>query len=114
MIDDIQVKLERKSYENAKQYYKLERYKAAVVAFESFADNFPDSDYNEEGQYLKFLSQYLLAENSIASKQLERYRLANEYYIELLDRYPNSEYLKEAEKKYGNSIDRVNQLAKNN
>ncbi len=112
VINDIQIKLEEKGYQNAKQYYKLERYKAAVVAFESFANDFPDSKYNEEISFLKFMSQYKLSEKSVYSKQLERYRQANQYYIEFIDAYPNSEYLKEADKKYGDSLDKVNQLAK--
>ena len=112
VIDDIQEKLEKKSYENAKQYYKLERHKAAVVAFESFKNNFPDSEYNEEVAFLKFMAQYELAEQSISSKQLERYREANEFYIDFIDNYPDSEFLREAEKKYANSLEQTNELAK--
>ena len=114
VIDDIQVKLEKKAYENARQYYKLGYLKAAVTAFESFSNDFPDSEYNEEIGYLKFLAQYELAEKSIRSKQEERYRQANEFYLEFLDKYPTSGYLKEADKKYGDSLDKLNQLAKNN
>lgn len=114
VINEIQEKLERKAYENAKQYYKLERYKASVIAFESFANDYPDSDHNEEIAYLKFLAMYKLAEKSIFTKQEERYRQANEYYLEFLDSYPASGYLKEADKKYGDSLNKLNQLAKNN
>lgn len=112
VIDDVQEKLEKKSYENAKQYLKLERHKAAVVAFESFKNNFPDSEYNEEVAFLKFMAQYGLAEQSIYSKQLERYRKANEYYLEFIDDYPNSEFIREAEKKYSNSLKETNKLAR--
>jgi len=112
VIDELQQKLEKKGYNNAKQYYKLERYNAAVVAFETFKNDFPDSQFNEEVAYLKFMAQFNYAEKSIRSKQLERFRLANDYYIEFIDTYPNSKYLKEAEKEYGNSLQRVNELAK--
>ncbi|QSE98949.1 outer membrane protein assembly factor BamD [Fulvivirga lutea] len=114
VIDDIQQKLEKKAYENAKQYYKLEYFKAAVVAFESFANDYPDSEFNEEISFLKFMAQYRLAEKSIYSKQEERYRKANEFYLEFLDLYPSSAYLREADKKYGDSLSKLNQLAKNN
>src|SRR5436189_2757620 len=40
-----QNKLERKGYENAKQYLKLRQYKAAIIAFDNFKKNFPDSSY---------------------------------------------------------------------
>lgn len=112
VITELQVKLETKAYENAKQYFRMERWSAAVVAFESFSNNYPDSEYNEEVSYLKFISQYNYAERSIASKQLERFMKAKDFYINLLDTYPNSEYLKEADKKYGNSLNRINELAK--
>jgi outer membrane protein assembly factor BamD len=112
VINEIQIKLEEKAYQNSKQYYKLERFKAAVVAFESFSNEFPDSKHNEEISFLKFMAQYKLSEKSIYSKQLERYKLANQYYLEFLDAYPNSEYVKEADRKYGVSLDKVNQLAK--
>ncbi|WP_370513193.1 outer membrane protein assembly factor BamD [Fulvivirga sp. M361] len=112
VIDDIQQKLERKGFENARQYYKLQRYDAAVIAFESFSSDFPDSHYNEEVGFLKFVAQYEWAEKSITSKQLERYKLAQEYYIEFIDSYPTSSFLNEAEKKYGNSLNRITELAK--
>lgn len=112
VIDEIQEKLERKGYENAKQYYKLERHKAAVVAFETFKNDFPDSEFNEEIAFLKFMAQYDLANKSILSKQLERYRQANEYYLEFIDQYPDSEYIREAEKKYNDSLEKVTELAK--
>jgi outer membrane protein assembly factor BamD len=112
VINDIQRKLELKAYENAKQYYKLRRYKAAVVAFNNFRDNYPDSNFNEEVAYLKFDAQYELASQSIPSKQLERYRKAVELYEEFIDRYPTSPYLQDAEKKYSNSLKEINQIAK--
>ena len=113
VIFDIQERLERKAYENAKQYHKLRRYNAAVVAFENFKNNFPDSEYNEEIAFLKFDAQYSLASQSIASKQLERFREAVTFYKELIDNFPNSKYLKEAEKNYSESLKAINQLAKN-
>lgn len=112
VINDVQQKLERKAYENARQYYRMERYKAAVVSFESFKRDFPDSKFNEEIAYLKFDAQYKLAEKSIFSKQLERYKEANKYYLELLDGYPKTGFLKDAEKKYRNSLEKVSELAK--
>ncbi len=112
VIDDIQQKLEKKGYENAKQYFKLERYDAAVIAFNSFNKDYPDSQYNEEINYLKFVAQHNWAEKSIRSKQEERFKQAKEYYISFIDRYPNSEYLKQAEKKYENSLNKINELAK--
>ncbi|MGK7388782.1 MAG: outer membrane protein assembly factor BamD [Candidatus Cyclobacteriaceae bacterium M2_1C_046] len=113
VIYEIQEKLEKKAFENAKQYHKLRRYKAAVVAFDNFRNNYPDSEYNEEAAYLKFDAQYQLAKQSIPGKQLERFREAAEFYRNFIDTYPNSNLLKEAEKKYSESIEQISQLAKN-
>lgn len=112
VIVDIQEKLERKAFTNAKQYHKLENYKAAVVAFENFKNNYPDSEFNEEASFLKFDSQYQLATKSILSKQLERFREAAEFYRDFIDTYPDSEYLREAQDNYAESLDQINQLAK--
>lgn len=114
VINEIQVRLELKAYENAKLYYKLEYFKASIVAFESFASDYPDSEYNEEISYLKFVAQFRLAEKSIPSLQEERYRIANEFYLDFLDSYPSSDYLRDADKKYGTSLDKLNQIAKKN
>ena len=112
VIDDVQVRLERKGYENAKQYYRMQKYNAAVVSFQSFSDNFPDSEYNEEISYLKFMAQYKYALNSIPSRQLERFREANKYYEQFVDQYPNSEYIRQAEKTYVDSLEKISEIAK--
>jgi outer membrane protein assembly factor BamD len=105
-----QVKLEKKGFENAKQYYKMRYYTAAIVALNNFKENFPDSKYIEEAYYLVILSEFKLAEQSVAAKQPERYRSVVEFYKEFLDRYPNSGFLKDAEKLYAESLDKVNSL----
>jgi len=108
-----QEKLEKKGFENAKQYLKLKMYKGAIVAFDDFKKNFPDSKYLEEAAYLKVVAEYELAKVSIPSKQLERYSATLEYYKELVDNFPNSTFLKEAERYYSESMDRVNKLKTN-
>lgn len=114
VIVESQKKLERKNYENAKLYLKLRSYKAAIVAFDSFKQSFPDSDYLEEMAFLKVEAQYRLAIQSLTKLQEERFSIVIEYYKELVDGYPNSEYLKEAEKFYSESLTRVNKLKTDN
>ena len=58
IIDELQVKLETKNFDNAKKYYKTRNYKSAIIALNNFENDFPDSSLNEEGGYLKILSQY--------------------------------------------------------
>lgn len=104
VIFTTQDKLERKGFENARQYYKMRWYSAAIVALQNFQRNFPDSEYLEESQYLVVASTYKLAKQSIASKQLERYKEVVDQYKDFIDRYPSSEFLREAERYYTESM----------
>jgi outer membrane protein assembly factor BamD len=112
-IESMQKKLELKGFENAKQYFKMRSYKAAIVALENFQENYPDSDYLEQAQYLIVVSQYNLAEQSIISRQEERYKNVVELYKELVDKYPQSEYLREAERIYTESMQKLTKFKTN-
>lgn len=114
VISTSQVKLERKGFENAKQYLKLKYYQAAIIAFDNFKKNFPDSRFMEEIYYMKVLSQFKLAQQSIVTKQLERFTTTLEYYKDLVDTYPSSEYLREAQRFYSESLYQVNKLKSKN
>ena len=112
IIDEMQVKLELKAYENCKQYYRLSKFKSAVIAFENFEKDYPDSDYMEEIRYLKIDSQFNLAKLSIYARQKERYLEAIEFYEKFIDRYPQSPYLDDAENIYKDSQSELRKLAK--
>jgi outer membrane protein assembly factor BamD len=114
VITSGQIKLEKKGFENAEQYLKLKYYQAAVIAFDNFRKNYPDSRYLEQVAYMKVLAQFKLAEQSISSKQLDRYNATLEYYKELIDNYPQSQYLKEAQRFYSESLLQVNKLKTKN
>ena len=110
IIDQLQVKLEKKAYENAKQYEKLRLYNAAIISFENFRKDFPDSYLNEEIHYLKVKTQYEYARNSTQRRQEERFQKVVDDYYEFLEFYPQSQYLKEAEDLYAKSMDRIEKV----
>ncbi len=114
MIDILQVKLETKAYNNAKLYYKIKRYKAALVVFENFHKDFPDSDYNEEVYYMGIETAYDYAKVSITEKQEERFRATITKYENFLDKYPNSTYLKAAEQFFMKSREELAKFADQN
>jgi outer membrane protein assembly factor BamD len=120
IIDQMQLKLERKAYENAIQYYRLEKYnggealKAALIAFENFQDDFPDSNLNEDICFLKIEAAYKLAKKSIRSKMRERLMTAIDNYQYFIDNYPQSDYVKSAENIYVNCLDELEKLQRNN
>lgn len=100
MIYTVQERLEKKGFENARQYVKMRQYKAAIVAMDNFQKNFPDSKYLEESYFLVIQSKFDLAEQSVAYKQRERYADVVDTYKSFVDRYPDSKFLKEAERYY--------------
>ena len=107
VLAETRYKLEKKAYDNALLYYKLSQYKAAIIAFDNFQRDFPDSDFNEEISYWRLAAQFELAEQSIQAKQRERYYTAIEYYQSFIDRYPESKFVRQAESMYETSLAKV-------
>lgn len=101
-ITELRQKLEQKGYNSANLYLKMERYKAAMYAFQSLLNDFPDTPRKEEIIYLTIKSGYLYATHSIESKKQERYEEVLKTYYTLIDEYPNSKYLKDAERIFKN------------
>lgn len=119
IIDELQVRFETKAYETAKLYHKLSTglsfrnyLEAAIITFDSFKSDFPDSKYNEELMYLSVETGFKLAENSIVSKQKERFEKTIVYYNEFVSRYPESSYLTQAKDFYDRSKKELEALNK--
>ena len=96
LIDELRYKLETKDYENAKLYYHMEDFKAAVTAFGNLLKDYPSTKYREEAMFLIVKSSYLLAENSIESKKNDRYNSALISFGEFISAFPESKFRKEA------------------
>lgn len=90
-------KLEFKAYDIAKQYGKLGYFKAAIIAYNNFQRDFPDSDMREEIMFLRLESQYEMSKVSIQNLKKERFEEAIQFYYDLIDRYPQGKYAKPAE-----------------
>lgn len=71
-IEELREKLESKAYRVAFQYYRMEFYQAAVVAFTLLLKDFPDTDRRSKCSFFVIKSSYVLAINSIKSKKEER------------------------------------------
>lgn len=97
-MEELRGRLELKSYEIAKQYYKTRKYKAAMTAFTTTLREYPDTPYREEAMYLKAKAAFRLAANSVTDLQEERFIEANTALNDLEEVYPNSEYLTELRK----------------
>jgi outer membrane protein assembly factor BamD len=91
-INDLQDKLVEKSYLNAKLYYDMKQYKAAVIALSNSLKEYANTKYREKMMYLKLNSLYLYAEFSLHNKQKERYQAALDDYYSFMEEFPKSTY----------------------
>jgi outer membrane protein assembly factor BamD len=96
MMDLLRAKLERKAYESAMLFYKMEDYRASATMLKRTLMEFPDIGEREQLQFLVVKSYFMLAENSIRDKQRERYEECLKAWEDLKDDFPASRYLKEA------------------
>ena len=108
LMDGLRQKLETKSYNISKLYYKMQDYQAAITSFENLIDDYPDTDYKEEILYYITIAYFEYAEKSIFSKKDERYELTIESYNNLLYLYPESDFLKDAAKANDQAKDKLN------
>jgi len=97
---DLKEKLSEKSYLSSKLYYNISEYKAAIVAIKNSVKDFPESKHREEQLFLIVKSSYLLADNSIASKQKERFQATVDEYYTFAGEFPDSKYSTDAKKMY--------------
>lgn len=90
-------KLEKKSFETAKQYNTTYDYKSAIVALDNFISDFPGTSLKEEALYYKLDSSYNLAINSIQSKMEERLKNAKTAYSNLIKYNESTKYKSKAD-----------------
>lgn len=99
LIQELRDRLEFKVFSNAKLYLDMglmDDYRAAVIAFENALQDFPDTKYAEEMEFLSIKAQYLYAINSTVRRQEERLGEALDLYERFVAAYPESKFMKEA------------------
>lgn len=100
MMEDLRGKLEKKSFEIAKQYNRISDYNASIKSFEIFFENFPGSLYKEDAMFYDYLARYNLAVNSVYGRKKERIASAKEAYNSLKNEYPESKYISRSDKMF--------------
>lgn len=96
-IDKMRNKLAEKTYRNAKLYFQVEDYKAAIVALNNTIKDFPDLPQREEVEFLIVKSNFLLAKNSVDEKKVERFQNTLKAYQAFIESHPTGKYRKEAD-----------------
>lgn len=110
LISELRGKLERKAFDRAKQYFDMDYYQAAVVAFNVVLNDYPDTEYREEAMYLRLVSAYELAKNSIQEKKLQRFIESQTAYYNFMEFYPDSPKAKVANDLYAKIQEEINNL----
>lgn len=99
---ELNTRLEKKAYENAKLYNTIGEYtrdyNAAIVALDNFLRDYPSGEYKEDALYYKFDSAYKLAINSVYEKMQERLNKAVTYYNQLIAYNDNTKYKEQADR----------------
>lgn len=100
MLEDLGERLDRKAFENARLYYKMEDYMAARVAFKNVLRDDADNVYREDILYYSAMSSYKYADMSVKSKQKDRFLVFMDDYLNFIGEYPDSDYRKELDSLY--------------
>ena len=95
MLVDLNERLDRKAYESAKLYYKMEDYLAARVAFRNVLKEDSENIYREDILYYIAISSYKYASLSVPDKQKERYLTFVDDYFNFVGELPDSRYRRE-------------------
>lgn len=97
---ELRDKLAYKTFKQADLYYRMRRYRSAIIAFQNLQVDYPDSKYRIEAAFKLYRCAVLYAQLSIPEKQVERYLEASNHYLRFIEKYPQSSYLREAETLY--------------
>lgn len=100
MLMELNERLDKKAYEAAKLYYKMEDYLAARVAFKNVLKDDSDNLYREDILYYTAMSSYKYADMSVPEKKKERYLSFVDDYYNFIGELPDSKYRRELDVVY--------------
>ncbi|MED5307650.1 MAG: outer membrane protein assembly factor BamD [Bacteroidota bacterium] len=96
-IISLNKRLQKKHFENAKQYFSTGKYKAAIHAIDYFLEDYPETDLREEISFIQVKSYFELGKNSIDEKKLQRIKEAifacNNFLLAFVDGPYNKEVI---------------------
>ena len=101
ITEELNARLNRKAFENAKIYYTMEDYKAAGVALRNVLKDNSENIYREEILYYIAMSSFKYASNSVPAKQKERFLVFRDDYLNFVGEYPESAHRAELDRLYG-------------
>ena len=100
MLQELNDRLDKKAYEAAKLYYKMENYKSSRIAFRNVLKDDSENIYREDILYYIAMSSYKYAQMSVPEKQKERYLTFVDDYLNFIGELPQSHYRRELDNVY--------------
>jgi outer membrane protein assembly factor BamD len=100
MLKELNDRLDKKAYEAAKLYYKMEYYMSSRIAFRNVLKDDSENIYREDILYYIAMSSYKYAHMSVPAKQKERYLTFVDDYYNFIGEIPQSHYRKELDNVY--------------
>jgi len=100
MLKEMANRLDKKAFENAKLYYRMEDYLASRVAFKNILKDNSDNIYREDILFYIAMSSFKYAQLSVPAKQKERYLTFIDDYLNFVGEVSQSPYRKELDVAY--------------
>ena len=107
LIEELTIRLHDKTFINAYTYFKIQKYKSAVVAFKNALKNYDNTAHREEIMYYIVVSNYRLAHNSVIEKQADRYLSMLDSYYSFIEEFPESKSTKELSRYFKEAKDYI-------
>ena len=104
MMADLMERLDKKSYESAKLYYRIEDYQAAHYALKNVLRDNADNIYRKDVLYFTAMASYKYAVHSVKEKQKERYLTFIDDYYNYIGEYPDAAERKELDALYAKAL----------
>lgn len=95
---ELRIKLQKKSFEIAKTYYRtadydLRNYKAAIQAFDNLLSDYLGSEFKEEALYFRLKAAHDFVLKSFDRRKLDRIKDAIDAHGKLIRSFPESKYM---------------------
>ncbi|MGB0165797.1 MAG: outer membrane protein assembly factor BamD [Luteibaculum sp.] len=110
LMTELNKKLELKSYENSKLYYKTLHYNSAVISLNNTLKDYPNTRFEEDIRFMILKSNYELASNSVIKKKKERLENTLEAYQKYIDKFADSKRAGQAENLYESTVKELERL----
>ena len=94
-IKIMQLRLEKKGFDIAYNYYHREQYKSAVTAFDNYLSDNLGTSYKEDALYYKSKAAYFLAMKSVAAKKEARIKMALKAIDRIERNFKDTKYKKD-------------------